>query len=344
MPGRSVAATRNRVVVTGASAGAGRAMAQRFGRAGWRVALLARDPERLQAVRDEVVAAGGEALVLPVDVADEKAVFSARDQVMHAWGGIDVWVNSAMATVVSPVGDMQPDEYRRVMDVTFLGCVNGTLAALEAMRPRNAGVIVQVGSALAYRAIPLQSAYCAAKFALRGFTDSLRTELRHERSRIRVSMVQLPGMNTPQFDWARNRFLMKYRPVGVVYRPEVAAEAVYRAATSSHAELWVGGSAIQAIVGQLFIPRILDRMLARKAWDGQMDTIPERRGRADNLERTVHGAYGVDGRFGEEAKDKAWILDPGTARTVLASAAVCVGAALMARLRKGHRQRRLRDA
>ena len=298
------------VVVTGASAGAGRAIARHFGERGWRVGLLARDRERLEAARAEIERAGGRALVLPADTSDADAVFAARDAVLDTWGHIDVWINTAMVTVVSPIVDTTAAEYRRVTDVTYLGYVHGTLAALQPMRERDRGTIVQVGSALAYRAIPLQSAYCAAKFAVRGFTDSLRTELLHERSRVRVTMVQMPGMNTPQFDWARNKFRTKYQPVGTVYQPEVAARAVYRAALNAPRELWVGASAIKAIAGQLVVPALMDRLLARSAWSGQITQTPEPAGRDDNVDRTVPGPYGAHGRFDARAQPAAIVLNP----------------------------------
>jgi NAD(P)-dependent dehydrogenase (short-subunit alcohol dehydrogenase family) len=238
-----------------------------------------------------------------------------------------------MATVVSPIARMTSEEYRRVTEVTYLGAVNGTLAALEVMRAANAGRVVQVGSALAYRSIPLQSAYCAAKAALRGFTDALRTELRHQGSAIGLTMIQLPGMNTPQFDWARNKFDRKYRPVGTVYRPVVAADAVWRALPASRApaELWVGASAIKAIAGQLALPRVLDRVLARSAWEGQISDVPETPGRKDNLYETVPGPYGIDGRFGAEAKPRAFMLDPTPARALLAGAAALLATRVIAR-------------
>src|SRR6185312_1127362 len=228
------------VVVTGAGAGAGRAIAERFGREGWRVALLARSRPRLEAAKATIESTGGEALVLPTDMSDAKAVFAARDAVLQAWGAIDAWINAAMATVVGPMAEVTPDEFRRVTETTYLGYVYGTLAALEPMRAKGHGAIVQVGSALAYRAIPLQGAYCACKFAIRGFTDSLRAELEHDRSRITVSMLQMPGMNTPQFDWARNKLPNKYQPVGDVFDPEVAAEAAFRAVRTGAREYWVG--------------------------------------------------------------------------------------------------------
>jgi NAD(P)-dependent dehydrogenase (short-subunit alcohol dehydrogenase family) len=233
-------ALRPRVVITGASAGVGRATAVTFARRGWAVALLARGREGLEGARREVEEAGGEAFVFSADVADPESVNDAADQVVAAWGGIDVWVNNAMATVFAPVEKTTPAEFKRVTEVTYLGQVNGTLAALRHMRRQSGDTIVQVGSALAYRSIPLQSAYCAAKAAVRGFTDALRSELIHEESPIRITMVHLPAVNTPQFDWARSRLPRRLQPVPPIYDPEVAAEAVYRAAQRAPRELWIG--------------------------------------------------------------------------------------------------------
>jgi short-subunit dehydrogenase len=322
------------VVVTGAGAGAARAIALRFGREGWRVALISRSRERLEDAAREIEAAGGEALVLPLDVADAPAVFAARDEVLKRWGRIDAWVNAAMSTVVSPVPQMTPDEYRRVTEVTYLGCVHGTLAALEAMRPRGQGAIVQVGSALAYRAIPLQSAYCAAKFAIRGFSDALRAELLHQKSKITVTMLQMPGMNTPQFDWARDKLAVEYQPVGEVFDPQVAADAAWRAVRERPRELWVGGSAIQAIVGQMLAPRLLDRYVGRTGWDGQLTETPNPHA-PDNLFAPVPGHQGIRGRFGERARPRAFILDPAKARLAAgALIAGLIGAGAFARLRR----------
>ncbi|MDE2486103.1 MAG: SDR family NAD(P)-dependent oxidoreductase, partial [Alphaproteobacteria bacterium] len=222
MPNREV------VVVTGAAAGVGRAVAHRFAASGARVGLLARDGEALAVVKREVEDRGGEALVLRADVADPDAVFAAAEMVERTWGPIDVWVNDAMATVFSPIDEITPEEFRRVTEVTYLGCVHGTMAALKSMRPRGKGAIVQVGSALAYRGIPLQTAYCGAKHAIRGFTDGVRAELIHEKTRITLSIVELPAMNTPQFDWARTHMDRRPRPMGRVYEPEAAARAVFR--------------------------------------------------------------------------------------------------------------------
>ncbi len=321
----------NTVIVTGSSAGAGRAIALHFGARGWRVGVIARDERRLSSVCRQIEAMGGEALTLPADVSDAAALLRCRDKAFAAWGAIDAWVNAAMVTVVAPVPRVTPDEYRRVMEVTFLGCVHGTLAALEVMRTQGHGSIVQVGSALAYRAIPLQSAYCAAKFAVRGFTDSLRTELLHQRSAVRLSMVQLPAMNTPQFDWARNKLSNRYQPLGRIYQPEIAAQAVYRAVTTGARELWVGRSAIQAIVGQLFGPSMLDRLMAARAWTGQISDETELPGRPDNLEHTVHGDYGAHGRFGNRAVPDARILDPHRARLAIVGALVGVATLVLAK-------------
>ena len=237
----------NVAVVTGA-AGVGRATAIAFAHKGFNVGLIARGRDGLEGTRRDVEAAGGRALVLPLDVADAEAVLAAADQVIAAWGKIDVWINDAMTTIFSPVHEIKPDEFRRVTEVTYLGQVYGTMAALKHMRRRNAGTIVQVGSALSYRAIPLQSAYCGAKFAIRGFTDALRSELEHDKSRVRLCMVQLPAVNTPQFDWARNRMPKRLQPVPPIYQPEAIAREIVRAAREAPRELWIGRSALKAII------------------------------------------------------------------------------------------------
>ncbi len=296
-------------VVTGAGAGAGRAIAARFGREGWRVALLSRDPDRLEAAREEIERSGGEALPIPTDVADGAAVLAARDKVVETWGTVDVWVNCAMATLVAPIHELDPKDFQRVIEVTLMGYVQGTKAALDVMRPRNKGAIVQVGSALAYRAIPLQSAYCTCKFAIRGFTDSLRAELIHEKSAITVSMLQMPGMNTIQFDWAKNLFKHKYQPVGGVYDPNVAAEAAWRAVHEGPRELWVGFSAIESIVGEMVYPPLLDRIVAKSGFNQQISDVPEVPDRANNLYEAVPRDVGARGRFSAKAKPKALTLD-----------------------------------
>ncbi|HEX4927869.1 MAG TPA: SDR family oxidoreductase, partial [Burkholderiales bacterium] len=258
-----------RVVVTGASAGIGRATAIEFARRGAQVALLARGQEGLEGARRDVERAGGKALVIPTDVADYPAVEAAAARVEREWGGIDVWVNDAMSTIFAPFEKIGAEDFRRATEVTYLGTVWGTKAALKRMLPANRGSIVQVGSALAYRSIPLQSAYCGAKSAIRGFTDSLRSELRHMRSRVRLSFVILGAFNTPQFDWARADIPNKPRPVGKVFQPEVAARQIVRVALRPRREVYVGWTAIQAVLGNMFIPGLLDRYLAKKAWQGQ---------------------------------------------------------------------------
>lgn len=318
------------VVVTGAGAGAGRAIAARFGREGWRVALLSREPDRLQAARVEIENAGGEALPIPTDMADAAAVFAARDRVVAEWGGIDAWVNCAMATVVGPFEQISPADFKRVVEVTLLGYVYGTQAALEAMRPRDRGAIIQIGSALAYRAIPLQSAYCACKFAIRGLTDSLRAELLHAGSHITLSMLQMPGMNTLQFDWARNLFDHKYQPVGAVFDPDVAAEATWRAVHEAPREFWVGSSAIEAIVGEMVCPPGLDRLVARTGYRQQISHTPEPSGRPDNLYEPVKADVGARGRFSDRAKPRAFILNSSHARLAAAGAVLLSFAATAA--------------
>jgi NAD(P)-dependent dehydrogenase (short-subunit alcohol dehydrogenase family) len=285
------------VVVTGASAGTGRATAVAFARGGARVGLLARGREGLEGAREEVQAVGGEAMVCPVDVADPVALEEAAHAVETSLGPIEVWVNNAMATIFSPFAAIRPEEYRRATEVTYLGCVWGTMAALRRMRPRDRGVIVQVGSALAYRSIPLQAPYCGAKHAIRGFTESLRCELLHERSNVRVTMVQLPALNTPQFDWARSRMPCNPRPIPPIYEPEVAAEAIVWAATGERREVYVGGTTVLAIVGDKVAPGIGDLYLARTGFEAQQTNEPAEADRPDNLFEPVPGDHGTHGRF-----------------------------------------------
>jgi NAD(P)-dependent dehydrogenase (short-subunit alcohol dehydrogenase family) len=296
-------------VVTGASAGIGRAIAREFATQGWRVALLARGADGLEGARQEVERLVGEPLVIPTDVADDKQVEAAAAQVEANWGPIDVWVNDAMATIFAPALDVAPEDFRRATEVTYFGAVWGTLAALRRMQPRNRGTIVQVGSALAYRSIPLQAPYCGAKAAVRGFTDSIRCELAHARSRVHITMVQLSAFNTPQFEWGRTTMTKRPRPMGKIFQPEVAARAVYFAATHRRREVWVGWPAVQAIVGQKVMPGFLDRLLGRTAVDGQHTDEPLPPGRRDNLWEPVPGDHGAHGRFDAQATDhsvQAW--------------------------------------
>ena len=294
-----------RVVVTGASAGIGRATAVAFARRGACVALLARGAAGLAEAQHEVERAGGVALALPTDMADQQQVEAAADQVERAWGGIDVWVNNAMVSEFAPVDRMPAADIRRITDVSYLGAVWGTQAALKRMRPRDSGVIIQVGSALAYRSIPLQSAYCAAKAALRAFSDSLRCELLHARSRVRICFLVLSAFNTPQFDWVRTVFSRRPRPVGTVFEPEVAARSIVWAATHPRRELVVGGPALMSKLGQALVPGLLDRWLARRAWDGQFTDEPLPADRHDNLYLPVTSP-GAHGRFEHEAHARSW--------------------------------------
>jgi NAD(P)-dependent dehydrogenase (short-subunit alcohol dehydrogenase family) len=290
------------VVITGASAGVGRATARRFGKDGAAVALLARGSDGLEAAAREVEALGGKALVVVVDVADAEKIEAAAEQIETELGPIAIWINNAMASVFSPIKEMEPAEFQRVAEVTYLGAVYGTLAALKRMSARNRGVIVQVGSALAYRAIPLQSAYCGAKHALQGFTESLRCELIHDKSNVRVTMVQLPALNTPQFGWVKSRLPRKAQPVPPIFQPEVAAEAIYFAAHHSRREIYVGWPSVKAIVANKIAPGLLDRILARTGYDGQQYDGPEDPNRAHNLWTPVAGDHGAHGDFDARAK------------------------------------------
>jgi NAD(P)-dependent dehydrogenase (short-subunit alcohol dehydrogenase family) len=268
-------------------------------------------------------------MVLPADVANPEAVNHAADEVAEAWGGIDIWVNNAMATIFAPAEAITPAEFRRVTDVTYLGQVHGTLAALRHMRRQGHGTIVQVGSALAYRSIPLQSAYCGAKAAARAFTDSLRSELIHENSPIRLTMVHLPAVNTPQFDWARSRLPRRLQPVPPIHRPEVAAEAIYKAAREAPRELWVGGPTAQAILGTMAAPGILDGMMAKQAWDGQMTDEPAS-GRPDNLFEPVDEDRGARGRFTEVSRRDAVSASAAAVKGAGVAAAIILMAGLLA--------------
>ena len=305
------------VVVTGASAGIGRATARAFAKAGADVAVLARGTDGLEAARREIESMGRRALALPTDVADADQVEAAAARIERELGPIQVWVNDAMATIFSPFIDITPEEFKRATEVTYLGTVYGTLSALRRMRERDRGTIVQVGSALAYRAIPLQAPYCGAKFAIRGFTDSLRCELLHERSRIRLTMVQLCAFNTPQFEWGRTRLDRRPQPVPPIYQPEMAADAIVWAARHPRREVWVGSSTLRAILAQRVAPGFLDRLAARMAWEGQMaeERLPS--GRRDNLFEPVPGDHGAHGRFDNRARTRNWQVWATTHRPVL---------------------------
>jgi len=298
------------VVITGASAGVGRALVREYARRQAQIALLARDPGRLEAAKSEVEAWGGKAIGLSCDVADAKQVEEAAATVERELGPIDIWHNNAMTTVFAPITETKPDEFKRATEVTYLGCVYGTMAALRRMLPRNRGVIVQTGSALAYRSIPLQAAYCAAKHAIVGFTDSLRCELIHHKSKVRVTVVHLPALNTPQFSWCRTRLPRHPQPVPPIFEPEVAARALYWAAHHERREVFVGGSTLQAIYAQKFVPALADWYLGRYGYEAQQTSDPVDPHRPDNLFEPVTGSYEAHGVFGQKAKDfslQTWV-------------------------------------
>jgi NAD(P)-dependent dehydrogenase (short-subunit alcohol dehydrogenase family) len=326
------------VVVTGASAGVGRAAARAFGKLGATVGLVARGEDGLNAAAREIEDAGGRALALPTDVAHADQVHAAADRAEAELGPIDVWVNDAMASIFAPVREIEPDELRRVTEVTYLGQAYGAMAALKHMLPRDRGTIVQVGSALAYRGIPLQAAYCAAKHAVRGFTDSLRTELMHEGRNVRVISVHLPGMNTTQFEMVRLRMPRRPRPVPPVYQPEVAARAIVWAAQNPHRrELWVGGSTVMTIVGNRLAPWLADRYLARTGFDSQQTDQPAgaERLHTDYVDAPLPGDHGSHGTFDDEAKERSpqlWLAEHRRALTAAgAGAAAAAGVAALAR-------------
>ncbi|HZU23351.1 MAG TPA: SDR family oxidoreductase [Terriglobales bacterium] len=335
------------VVITGASAGVGRAAVREFAKHGAWVGLVARGKDGLEGAKREVEAAGGKALVLPTDVADADAVEAAAAAVEKKLGPIDIWVNDAMASVFSPVKEMKPEEYERVTAVTYLGAVYGSLAALKRMLPRDRGVIVQVGSALAYRSIPLQSAYCAAKHAMLGFTASLRCELLHDKSNVKVTMLQMPALNTPQFGWVKSRLKHKAQPVPPIFQPEVAARAIYYAAHHPRREFYVGWSAAKAILGNKVIPSSLDHYLANYGYSSQQLPEPEDPNRPNNLWKPVAGDHGAHGTFDDRAHERSEFVWADVNRDWLAVAALAgAGAAawLAARKRKNSEEELRRAA
>jgi NADP-dependent 3-hydroxy acid dehydrogenase YdfG len=317
------------VVITGAGAGVGRATARAFAENGYDVGLIARDATRLAAAADEVEALGRRALVLPLDVAEADAVEAAADRVETELGQIDVWVNGAMASALGPIDQLTSEEVRRVTDVTYLGTVYGTQAALRRMRLRDRGVIVQIGSGLAYRSVPLQSAYCGAKSAARGFTDSLRCELLHDGSNVKVTMVHLPALNTPQFSWVRSRLPRAMQPLPPVYQPELAAQAIVWVAEHPRRELLVGWPTVLGVLGQRLAPGLMDRYLADRAWEGQMSDDPARPGQPDNLQQPVAAHVGAHGAFDDMASEVSPLLWADMHREIVAGAAVGVAALLV---------------
>ncbi|MCA1724997.1 MAG: SDR family oxidoreductase, partial [Thermomicrobia bacterium] len=322
-------------VITGASAGVGRATAKAFAKRGASIGLVARGKDGLEGAKRDVEAAGGKALILPTDVADAAQVEEAAAAVEREFGPIDIWVNDAMASVFSPIKEMTAEEFKRVTEVTYLGFVYGTLSALKRMLPRDRGTIVQVGSALAYRSIPLQAAYCASKAAIRGFTDSLRCELLHDKSHVHVTMVQMPALNTPQFGWVKSRLPHKAQPVPPIYQPEVAAEAIYWAAHHRRREVHVGWSTQQAIWGTKFAPGLLDRYLARTGYQGQQTDQPADPHRPNNLWEPVDGTgtdRGAHGTFDDRARDGSTELWAVEHRDLLLGTAGIAGVAGIAAL------------
>ena len=315
------------VVVTGASGGVGRAVAHAFAKRGAHIGLLARGKEGLSDARREVESFGGKALVLPTDVADHEQVEVAAETVEATFGPIDVWVNDAMATVFAPFLEVTADEFKRATEVTYLGAVYGTMSALKRMVARDKGTVVQVGSALAYRAIPLQSAYCGAKFGMRGFTDSVRTELMHDGSNVWITMVQLPAVNTPQFNWCRTKLPDHPQPVPPIFQPEVPAEAVYWAAHHRRRELDVGGSTVKAIFGNKLSPRFADWYLAKTGYESQQIPGMAVNGRPDNLYEPVPDQAATHGMFDSRAHARSYQLWANTHRPLVAGALAGVAAA-----------------
>lgn len=320
------------VVITGASAGVGREATRAFARRGDTVALIARDPERLEAARAEAEALGGRAIAISLDVADAAAVDRAADRIETELGPIDVWVNNAMAAVLAFVHETDAADFQRVMQVTFLGQVHGTLAALRHMRPRGHGTIIMVGSALAYRGIPLQATYCAAKHATRGFADALRCELMHERSGVRVTTVHLPGLNTTQFGWVKTTLHRHPKPVAPFYQPEIAAEAIVRASDHPRREVFVGGSTVATILGNRLSPRAADLWLARTAVSGQQADRLIDPDRPDYLYEPLSGDRGSHGIFDDDAtaRSPTWWLTKHLG-TACSAATFAIAAAVIGR-------------
>lgn len=319
------------IVVTGASAGLGRAIAHTFAKDGAKIGLIARDEEALQNTAREVRNLGGCAIGLAVDVSEEDAVESAAARVEEEFGPIDIWINNAMVSVFAPIKETEAREFRRVMEVNYMGYVHGTLAALRLMLPRNRGRIIQIGSALAVRSIPLQAAYCATKHAIVGFTDSLRCELHHDGSDVKVSVIQMPAMNTPQFTWVKSRLPGMPQPVPPIYEPEVGAEVVRHAAfsRSPRREYWVGGSTVQAIVGQKLIPGLLDRYLGKTGYKAQQRDVEDSPDRANNLWQPVSTTLGAHGPFDEESHTSSLQVALNLHRGWIAIGCAAIGVALL---------------
>jgi short-subunit dehydrogenase len=303
------------VVITGASAGVGRATTHYFAQQGAQLGLIARDRGALEQTKQEAQRMGAAAVaVVPADVADAAKILEAAAEIERQLGSIDVWINNAMVTVFGPLWSLTAEEYRRVTEVTYLGAVHGTMAALQSMRRRNRGHIIQVGSALAYRGIPLQAAYCGAKHAIRGMTDSLRSELLHAGSDVRITVMELPAVNTPQFDWARTHMPRQPRPVAPIMQPEVVAKAIGRAVRKPAREYWIGWSTAKVVLGNMLLPSFLDRFLARHGITAQEAPNPAASDRQDNLMHPISNLHRTRGRFGAEARADAAIMSGSTGR------------------------------
>jgi NAD(P)-dependent dehydrogenase (short-subunit alcohol dehydrogenase family) len=327
------------VVITGGSAGVGRATAREFAERGARIGLLSRGTQGLEGATNEIERLGGRALAVPTDVSDPQAVEEAAERVEGEFGPIDVWINNAMETVLAPFLRMTAQEFKRVTEVTYLGQVYGTMAALKRMVPRDRGVIVQVGSALAYRSIPLQSAYCGAKHAIRGFTDSIRSELLHDRSKVKITMVQLPAVNTPQFDWARTKMPKEPQPVPPIFQPEVTARAIFYAAHHPRREIFVGLPTVITIWGNKFFPRIGDWYLGKTGYGSQQHDGAPASDRPDYLFRPVEKDYGAHGDFDSRAHSHSPALWISMHRAWSAAIAALSGLALAAAIGNGRRKR-----
>ncbi len=329
-------------VITGAGAGVGRATALEFARNGFDVALLSRDAERLESLAAEVRAMGRQALPVPTDVAEAEQVEAAASRVEDEIGPIEVWVNVAMATVFAPVAELTPEELLRATRVTYLGQAHGMMAALRRMRARRRGTIVNVGSALTYRSVPLQAAYCGAKAAIRGFTDSLRSEIIHDGLDIQITMVHLPAVNTPQFDWALNKMGQKARPVPPVFEPEVAARAIHFGATHQRREIWVGFSTVKAILGNWLAPGLIDRFLARAGYSGQLSETPLPADAPFNLYEPVPGHHTAHGRFDAQARGESLEMITDRHRDLFVAGALTLGFFALKSLLAGPRHRHRR--
>jgi NADP-dependent 3-hydroxy acid dehydrogenase YdfG len=317
------------VVITGATAGVGRAVTREFARRGARIGLVARGIDGLEATKREVEELGGQAIIARADVANHDEVEAAARATEEAFGPIDIWINNAMASVFAPIRELTPEEVHRVTDVTYHGVVHGTMAALRRMLPRNRGTIVQVGSALAYRGIPLQAAYCAAKHAIQGFNDSLHAELIHDGSNVRLTSVNLPALNTPQFDWVLSKLPRRAQPVPPIYQPEIAADAIVWAAYHERRELNVGFVTSMTVIGNNFAPEFGDHYLAKNGYDAQQTDEPETPGRPHNLWEPLPGDHGAHGRFDDRAKKESLQLVANLNRAPLLAAGACLLAGIL---------------